>query len=169
MTLAAPDSETALFETLDRLNVKLQKLEHKPVFTVAESDEIHHALPGIHTKNLFLKDEGGAFWLVTAPAEATIDVKTLRHKIGSKRLSFGKPEAMAELLGIEPGSVTPLAVINDTDGKVTLVLDTALTSETMVNVHPLRNTATIGLSGSDLVRVAADLGHAPRIVDVAEG
>ena len=116
-----------------------------------------------------MKDEGGAFWLVTAPADAAIDVKALRHKIGSKRLSFGKPEAMAELLGIEPGSVTPLAVINDTGGKVTLVLDTALTSDTMVNVHPLRNTATIGLSGSDLVRVAVDLGHPPRIVDVAEG
>jgi Ala-tRNA(Pro) deacylase len=168
MTLALPDSERALFETLDRLNVKLQTLEHKAVFTVAESDEVHHALPGIHTKNLFLKDEGGAFWLVTAPADAVIDVKSLRHKIGSKRLSFGKPDAMLELLGIEPGSVTPLAVINDTGGKVALVLDAALTGDTPVNVHPLRNTATIGLSGSDLVRVVTELGHPPKIVAVGE-
>jgi Ala-tRNA(Pro) deacylase len=168
MTLALPDSERALFETLDRLHVKLQTLKHKAVFTVAESDEIHHALPGIHTKNLFLKDEGGAFWLVTAPADAIIDVKALRHKIGSKRLSFGKPDAMLELLGIEPGSVTPLAVINDTGGKVALVLDVSLTGDTQVNVHPLRNTATIGLSGSDLVRVVTEFGHSPKIVATGE-
>lgn len=167
--MALSNSEQALFETLDRLHVKVQKLEHKPVFTVAESEEIHHALPGFHTKNLFLKDDGGAFWLVTAPADATIDVKALRHKIGSKRLSFGKPEAMAELLAIEPGAVTPLAVINDTAGKVTLVLDAALTGDAQVNVHPLRNTATIGMSGTDLVRVATEFGHAPKIVTVSEG
>lgn len=166
--MALPNSEGALFDTLDRLHVNTCKLEHRAVFTVAESDEIHHALPGIHTKNLFLKDEGGAFWLVTAPAEAEIDIKTLRHKIGSKRLSFGKPEAMAELLGVIPGAVTPLAVINDTGGKVTLVLDAALTGEMPVNVHPLRNTATIGLSGADLVRVVTELGHAPKIVSVAD-
>jgi len=166
--LALPNSEGALRDTLDRLQINIRTLEHPAVFTVAESDAIHHALPGIHTKNLFLKDEGGAFWLVTAPADAQIDIKALRHKIGSKRLSFGKPEAMAELLGIAPGAVTPLAVINDTGGKVTLVLDAALTGETPVNVHPLRNTATIGLSGTDLVRVATELGHAPKIVSVAE-
>jgi Ala-tRNA(Pro) deacylase len=166
--LALPNSEAVLFDTLDRLQVKIRKLEHAAVFTVAESDEVHHAMPGIHTKNLFLKDEGGAFWLVTAPADAAIDIKALRHKIGSKRLSFGKPDAMAELLGVAPGAVTPLAVINDTAGKVALVLDAALTGETPVNVHPLRNTATIGLSGSDLVRVVTELGHAPRIVAVAD-
>jgi len=166
--VALSNSEQALFDLLDRLGVKFRLLEHRPVFTVAESDEIHDALPGIHTKNLFLKDEGGGFWLVTAPAKATIDVKALRHKIGSKRLSFGKPEAMMELLGIEPGAVTPLAVINDAGGRVALVLDEALAHETIVNVHPLRNTATIELSGLDLVRVAIELGHAPQIVAVGE-
>jgi Ala-tRNA(Pro) deacylase len=166
MTISS--AEQALLDTLHRLEVTSQSLEHAAVFTVAESADIHHALPGFHTKNLFLKDEGGAFWLVTAPADAVIDVKALRHKIGSKRLSFGKPEAMVELLGVEPGSVTPLAVINDTGGKVTLVLDAALTGETMVNVHPLRNTATIGMKGTDLVRVASALGHTPKIVQTAQ-
>jgi Ala-tRNA(Pro) deacylase len=165
--LTLPEAERTLFETLDRLQVKVQRLEHEPVFTVADSEAIHHAMPGIHTKNLFLKDDGGAFWLVTAPADVAIDIKALRHKIGSKRLSFGKPDAMMALLGVEPGSVTPLAVINDAGGKVSLVLDSALTGETIVNVHPLRNTATIGLGGADLVRVATHLGHPPRIVDTA--
>jgi Ala-tRNA(Pro) deacylase len=161
-------AELALLNTLHRLGVTFQSLEHAAVFTVAESADIHHALPGFHTKNLFLKDEGGVFWLVTTPADAAIDIKALRHKIGSKRLSFGKPEAMMELLGLEPGSVTPLAVINDTGGKVTLVLDTALTGEAMVNVHPLRNTATIGMKGTDLVRVVSALGHTPKIVQTGD-
>jgi Ala-tRNA(Pro) deacylase len=162
-------SEQALFHLFDRLQVTVRMLEHEPVFTVAGSAAIHHAMPGIHTKNLFLKDEGGAFWLVTAPADATIDIKALRHKIGSRRLSFGKPEAMADLLGITPGSVTPLAVINDAAANVTLVLDASLTGDDAVNVHPLRNDATIGLRGSDLVRVATELGHPPRIATIGEG
>ncbi|HEX4507540.1 MAG TPA: prolyl-tRNA synthetase associated domain-containing protein [Alphaproteobacteria bacterium] len=159
------NAEEALYDTLRRLDVPFSSLEHPAVFTVAESAEIHHAMPGLHTKNLFLKDEGGAFWLVTAPADAAIDIKALRHKIGSKRLSFGKAEAMAELLGVEPGSVTPLAVINDTGGAVTLVLDAALTGEGTVNIHPLRNTATIGLKGTDLVRAVAAFGHLPKVVE----
>jgi Ala-tRNA(Pro) deacylase len=161
-------AEQLLLDTLHRLDVQFQSLEHAAVFTVAESADIHHALPGFHTKNLFLKDEGGVFWLVTAPADTAVDIKALRHKIGSKRLSFGKPEAMMELLGLEPGSVTPLAVINDTGGKVTLVLDAALTGDMLVNVHPLRNTATIGMGGTDLVRVATALGHPPIIVQTGE-
>ncbi len=167
--MTASDSETALYALFDRLNVRIEKLEHEPVHTVAESDAIHHAMPGIHTKNLFLKDEGGAFWLVTAPADVMVDMKSLRHKIGSKRLSFGKPEAMMTLLGIAPGAVTPLAVINDVDRRVTLALDISLSGERTVNVHPLRNTATIGISGADLVRVTAELGHTPRIIAIGEG
>ncbi len=169
MILATPSAERALFALFDDLNIPIQHLEHAPVFTVAESEAIHHALPGLHTKNLFLKDEGGAFWLVTAPAAAVIDIKALRHKIGAKRLSFGKADALAELLGVEPGSVTPLAVINDREGKVALVLDAALAGAAMVNVHPLRNSATIGLAGADLVRLATSLGHPPIIVAVGEG
>lgn len=162
MTPSNPEEN--LFALFDRLQIKTQLLEHNPVFTVAESEEIHRALPGIHTKNLFLKDDGGAFWLVTAPAEAQIDLKALRTKIGSKRLSFGKPEALAELLGVEPGSVTPLAAINDPGRRVATVLDIRLTADRQVNVHPLRNTATVGLRGSDLVRVLIELDHPPAIV-----
>ncbi len=162
--MATTDSEQALYALLDRLGIPSRKLEHEAVFTVAESDAIHRALPGLHTKNLFLKDDGGVYWLVTAPADATIDLKALRHVIGSKRLSFGKPDAMLALIGVTPGSVTPLAVINDTDRKVTLVLDASLTGDAPVNVHPLRNTATIGMTGLDLVRVATALGHTPKIV-----
>jgi len=156
--------EQALRALIERLGIAIQEMEHPAVFTVAESEAIHASLPGIHTKNLFLKDDGGAFWLVTAPADVAIGLKALRFTIGSKRLSFGKPEPMAELLGVAPGSVTPVAVINDHTRQVTLVLDTTLTGAEPVNVHPLRNTATIGLAGSDLVRLLTELGHTPKVV-----
>jgi len=149
--------EEALFALIHRLNIQTQHFEHQAVFTVGESEGIHRALPGFHKKNLFLKDERGAFWLVTASIDTQIDLKALRTKIGSKRLSFGKPEALVEVLGVEQGAVTPLAVINDPAQRVTLVLDAKLQSDQAVNIHPLRNTATIGLSGLDLIRVLKEL------------
>lgn len=115
----------------------------------------------MHTKNLFLKDAGGQFWVVSAPHDAVINLKALPSAIGSKKVSFGKAEDMERLIGLSPGSVTPLAAINDTDGVVRFVIDQRLADAERVNVHPLRNTATLGLSGAALVRFLADSGHEP--------
>lgn len=140
--------------------------EHEAVFTVAESDAVHAAMPGAHTKNLFLKDAGGAFWLVTVPSDARVDLKALPAAIGSKRLSFGKAEDMERLLGISPGSVTPLAAINAEPGSITVVLDAALATAETVNVHPLRNTATLGLSGAAILGLLCHWGHKPQRIAV---
>lgn len=103
-------------------------LEHDAVFTVEESLAIHAAMPGAHTKNLFLKDSGGAFWLVTVDHAKSVDLKALAGAIGAKKLSFGKAEDMTALLGVAPGSVTPLAAINDREARVRVrvVIDTDL-------------------------------------------
>lgn len=140
--------------------------EHEAVFTVAESDAVHAAMPGAHTKNLFLKDKGGAFWLVTVPSDARVDLKALPAAIGSKRVSFGKADDMARLLGIAPGSVTPLAAINAAPGSITVVLDRMLAAADRVNVHPLRNTATLGLSGATIVDLLRHWGHQPFIAAI---
>lgn len=140
--------------------------EHEAVFTVEESRGIKDAIPGDHTKNLFLKDAKGAFWLVTVPAEARVDLKALPAAIGCKRVSFGDPEAMERLLGITPGSVTPLAMINAKPGSVTCVIEAGLAAAERINVHPLRNTATIGLSGADTLRLLRHWGHAPLVAEI---
>ena len=140
--------------------------EHEAVFTVAESDAVHAAMPGAHTKNLFLKDKGGAFWLVTVPSEARVDLKALPAAIGSKRVSFGKAEDMERLLGISPGSVTPLAAINAAPGSLTVVVDEALAAAGTVNVHPLRNTATIGLPGATILDLLRHWGHRPLVAAI---
>jgi len=158
--------ETELDAALERLGAAFTKHEHEAVFTVSESEALHHEIAGAHTKNLFLKDEAGAFFLVTIPAEARANLKALPAVIGSRRLSFGKAEDMERLLGVTPGSVTPLAAFNDADGAVTVALDAALAAADIVNVHPLRNTATVGMSGSDLVRALQSWGHAPIIAHI---
>ncbi|KUR70776.1 DNA-binding protein [Novosphingobium fuchskuhlense] len=161
-------SDAALKDALAALGIGWSILEHEAVYTVEESLAIHDALPGAHTKNLFLKDSGGQFWLVTVEHARRVDLKALAGAIGAKKLSFGKAEDMERLLGVTPGSVTPLAALNDTGGAVRVVLDADLAAAEAVHVHPLRNTATVGLPGADLVRALAAWGHEPLIATIPE-
>jgi Ala-tRNA(Pro) deacylase len=158
--------EAGLLADLQALAIPFAAHEHVAVFTVAESDAVNAAIPGAHSKNLFLKDAGGAYWLVTVPAEARVDLKALPAAIGCKRVSFGKAEDMERLLGIRPGSVTPLAAINAPPGSITIVLDAALAAESRVNVHPLRNTATLGLAGGAILDLLRYWGHEPLVASI---
>ena len=158
--------ETKLYADLQALNIPYDVVEHPAVFTVEESRAVDGDVPGAHTKNLFLKDAGGRFWLVTVPAALRADLKALPAAMGAKRVSFGKGEDMERLISVTPGSVTPLGAIADADGAVTIVLDATLAAADRVNCHPLRNTATLGLSGADLVRALTHWGHPPVIIDV---
>lgn len=158
--------EAELLAAVDEHGIAWLLHEHEAVFTVEASAQLHVDIAGEHTKNLFLKDAAGQFWLVTVPHDARVDLKALPVSIGSKKVSFGKAEDMERLLGISPGSVTPLAAFNDSDGQVKVVLDAKLASAACVNIHPLRNTATLGLSGSDLSAFLSAHGHEPLIVEV---
>ena len=156
-------AENRLYADLKALGIAFAVTEHEAVFTVEQSQRIDRELPGAHTKNLFLKDAGGQFWLVTVPATARVDLKALPAAIGSKKLSFGKPADMERLLGVTPGSVTPLAAINDIGREVRVVLDEYLAGADQINVHPLRNTATMTLASADLIAALTSWGHPPHI------
>jgi Ala-tRNA(Pro) deacylase len=158
--------EVGLRADLAALGIAFEEQEHRAVFTVAESSELHDRMPGAHSKNLFLKDAVAAFWLVTVSALARVDLKALPDAIGSKRVSFAKAEDMERLLGISPGSVTPLAMINAAPGSVAVVLEEGLAAAERVNVHPLRNTATLGLAGADILRLLRHWGHAPLVAAI---
>jgi Ala-tRNA(Pro) deacylase len=158
--------EAGLLADLGALAIPYAAHEHVAVFTVEESRKIDVDIPGAHTKNLFLKDAKGAYWLVTVPAEARVDLKVLPAAIGCKRVSFGKAEDMERLLGIAPGSVTPLAMINAEPGSVTVVLDAGLASAERINVHPLRNTGTLGLAGADVLALLRHWGHNPVVAAI---
>jgi Ala-tRNA(Pro) deacylase len=158
-------SKAELLAHLDSLGLAHTTLDHAAVFTVGEGEEIKAALPGGHSKNLFLKDAKGRLWLISALGETTIDLKRLHPVIGSARLSFGSSELMEEVLGVTPGSVTAFALVNDGQGRVTFVLDAALARAEPVNFHPLTNTATTAVSQADFRRFLAAVGHEPMIVD----
>lgn len=158
--------EAGLMADLDKLGIEHQVYEHEAVFTVEESRAIKTDIACLHTKNLFLKDAGGSFFLLTVPAEARIDLKRVHPLLQCRRLSFGKAEAMEELIGVTPGSVTPLAMINAAPGSITLVLDDDLAVEEPVGVHPLRNTATTTLAGTDILKLATHWGHEPQTSDL---
>ena len=143
-------------------------VDHPAVFTVGEGEDIKKALPGAHTKNLFLKDAKGQLWLISAEGHAQIDLKRLHHVIGSGRLSFGSAELMEETLGVIPGSVTAFGLINDAEHRVRFVLDRTLWGADIVNFHPLTNTATTGVSQGDFRKFLAAVGANPLIVDFAE-
>ena len=141
--------------------------DHPAVFRVEEGLELKAALPGAHTKNLFLKDKKGRLWLISARQDTEIDLKRLHRVIGSDRLSFGSAELMVETLGVTPGSVTAFALINDTDKRLTFVVDRRLWEAERVNFHPLTNTATTGVDQAGFRRFLEAIGIAPLVVDFA--
>jgi Ala-tRNA(Pro) deacylase len=142
-------------------------VSHPPLFTVEQSRSLRGTIPGGHTKNLFLKDKKGELFLVTALEDAVIELKSLHRRLGATgRFSFGSSNLMLETLGVIPGAVTPFGAINDTAGRVTVVLDATLMEHAIVNAHPLVNTMTTSIRRDDLVKFLESTGHPPRIMGV---
>jgi Ala-tRNA(Pro) deacylase len=161
--LVTADRKT-LFARLAELGIASTTVEHEPMFTVEQSKALRESLPGAHTKNLFLTDKEGRVALVVAKDDTRVDLKLLASRLKSGRLSFGNAELLAKLLGVTPGSVTPFALINDCDARVTAVVDSALLPFAEVNCHPLENTATTRLATADLLRFIRACGHEPLVL-----
>jgi len=162
-----PATPADLFAFLEAHGVAYRTLDHEAVFRVEDGSQIKSALPGGHTKNLFLKDHKGQLWLICALSDTAIDLKRLPTTIGSGRLSFGSAELLYEALGVRPGSVTLFGLINDGARRVRLVLDANLLEAEPINFHPLTNTATTAVSRAGLDRFLQALGVVPVVVDFA--
>jgi Ala-tRNA(Pro) deacylase len=165
--LTMPATPESLFAALDALAILHPTISHAPLFTVEQSQALRGQIPGAHTKNLFLRDRKETMFLVTTLEDAVIDLKSLPERIGSGRLSFGSADRLRANLGIEPGSVSPLAIINDEGRAVNVILDAALMTYDIINVHPLTNTMTTALRRDDLVKFLTAQGHPPRILAVS--
>ena len=165
MPATPPATPADLYAFLDDHGIEHRTLEHPAVFRVEEGHEIKAAIPGGHTKNLFLKDAKGQAWLVCALGETRVDLKRLPEAIGAARLSFGSPELMQAVLGVTPGSVTLFALINDRARRVKLVLDAALLEPEPINFPPLPNTATTAISQAGLRAFLKALDITAQVVD----
>jgi Ala-tRNA(Pro) deacylase len=161
-------SKAEFLAFLDGIGVAHETIEHPAVFRVGEGEEIKAAIPGAHTKNLFLKDAKGQLWLISAEDRSVIDLKRLPPVIGAARLSFGNEALMRETLGVTPGSVTAFALVNDAARRVRFVLDRALAEADRVNFHPLTNTATTGVDQAGFRRFLAAIGVDPLVVDFTD-
>jgi len=138
---------------------------HPPLHTVEESRQLRGDLPGAHVKNMFLKDRKGGLWLVTCLEDRQIRIRDLEKEVGAQKCSFGKADLLWEALGVEPGAVTPFALINDPEHQVRLVLDAQMLEQDPINAHPLNNRATTAISAGDFRRFLELTGHEPIIVD----
>lgn len=159
-----PATPAELFAFLDRLGIRHRTIEHPAVFTVEESRHWHHIIPGAHTRNLFLKDKSGALVHVVALSDTPVDLKTLHRRLDTGRFSFGSADLLRAILGVEPGSVTPFALINDAGRKVRVVLDAKMMCEEEVNYHPLVNTMSTTITPADLLIFLKATGHEPTIL-----
>lgn len=150
---------------LANLEIKHRTWEHRAVFTVDEAKAERGKLDGAHIKNLFLRNKKGRMWLVTCLEDRRVDLRALGDTLGGGRLSFASRERLREHLGVIPGAVTPLAVANDTEGLVQLVIDRAVFDFPTVNVHPMINSMTTALAPIDLLTYTEYVGHVAQVID----
>ncbi len=163
-----PKTPDQLFAFLDALGIAHTTVKHRPVFTVEEARALRGQIPGGHTKNLFLRDKKYDLYMVAAEENAEIELKGLHRLLGATgRFSFGSSDLLREALGVEPGSVTPFAAINDSEGRVTVVLDAAMMEQSTLNFHPLVNAMTTSIKRDDLLKFLKSTGHEPRIERVS--
>lgn len=168
MPPTTPRTPDELLAFLASLGIEVTTVTHPPLFTVADSQALRGEIAGGHTKNLFLRDRKDRHFLLTVGEEAEIELKRIHHVIGaSGKVSFGKPEQLLAYLGVTPGAVTAFGVINDVEGKVTIIFDEALMRHDILNAHPLTNEATTSIAREDLLRFVEATGHAPLVLKLS--
>ena len=155
----------SLLRLLENLGIPFRLYEHEAVHDAQAVASARLEMAGDIYKTLFLQGKNRQHWLMSAPLDSRVDLKTLAERLSSGRLSFGTGVDMERLLGVKPGSVTPLAVVNDAAGAVRLAMDAEILARPMVNVHPLINTRSIDITPQDIIDFATRAGHAPLLVE----
>jgi Ala-tRNA(Pro) deacylase len=164
--MSSPSDPGRVYEVLEGLGIAFRRYEHPPVFTVDQAEKHWQGIPGAHCKNLFLRNKkGNRHYLVIAETSKPIDLRRLNEQLNEDRLSFGSPERLMRLLGLEPGSVSPFGLVNDAAKEVRVVIDRDLKKHPLVNFHPNVNTATVGLGFADFEKFLAWAGNSVRYLE----
>lgn len=157
------------FEFLESNEIEYTRHDHPAVYTVEEADRLVPSLPAAKTKNLFLRDDKGRrHFLVLVRSHKQVDLKALKKQLGVKRISFGSPERLQKYLGIEPGAVSLLAVYNDKEHGVEVVMDSDLWEADTFQFHPLVNTSTLVITKENITRFLNATGHKIEVMAVPE-
>jgi Ala-tRNA(Pro) deacylase len=159
---------TDIYDVLNELGIEFQKFEHPPVYTVEEANRHRGIMPGGKTKNLFLRNKkGNRHYLLVAPAEKKPSLKDLRQLFGEAALSFASPERLMKYLGVRPGSVSPLGLINDKNKEVVVAVDRDLLRCDRLGFHPNVNTATLVVRREDFIHFLEHCGNEVKFVNLA--
>ena len=159
---SGPTSPDELLVILDQLDITHTTIKHPPMFTVAESKKLRNTPTcGSYTKNLFLRNKKGLMWLITCSEDRRLDLPSLAARLQAGRLSFGSADRLMKYLGVTPGAVSPLALINDSAQSVSFIIEEELLRQPMIHLHPLINTQTTSIATRDLLRFVRYTGHPP--------
>jgi len=158
---------TDIYKFLDDHQIKYERHDHPPVYTVEDVIRLVPPLEAAKTKSLFLRDaKGSRHFLVIVKGEKRVDLKALPDLLNSSRLRFGSPDRLKKHLGVDPGSVSLFAVVNDIGKAVELIIDTALWKSDAFQFHPLVNTSTLVISRDNVKQFLEKTGHDAQILDV---
>ncbi len=160
--------ESDLLDFLRDQAIAFDYVPHPPVYTCDQAEALRPDLPGVSTKNLFLRDEKKRFYLVMTACEKRLDLKGLGRALGAPKLQFGDEQRLLDLLGVTPGAVTVLGLVHDTAQQVQLVIDEEVWASEVFMCHPLVNTATLVMQRAGLERFFELSGHAPLVCALPE-
>ena len=156
-----------IYQVLESLDIAYERLDHEAAFTVEQADRIYGHLQGGFTKNLFLRNKkGNRHYLVVVESHKQVDLKSMRAQIGESTLSFASEDRLMRYLGLKPGSVSPLGLINDGAGEVAVYFDQDLLRHDLLNFHPDQNTTTLTLKTSDLKKFVGHTGHGFQLMEI---
>jgi Ala-tRNA(Pro) deacylase len=159
-------TEQDLLAFLREHQIPFHRTEHPPVYTCEEAQKFRPEIAGLETKNLFLRDERRSFYLVMTGCARRLNLRAFGREIGAPKLHFGSPEDLLACLGLTPGAVTVLGLVNDTRHCVELLVDDLYWPSPAYLCHPLVNTATLVLEHAALLRFLSLTGHQPRVVTI---
>lgn len=156
-----------IYTFLTTNKIQFTRYDHPAVFTVEEGKHLNLNFPGAHTKNLFLRDKKGTrHILVVVRDDKIVDLDRLSSLLETSRLSFGSPDRLMRHLGVAPGSVTILGIVNDSNKSVEVFIDRDIWEAEFVQCHPLINTSTLVISKADLVKFLETTGHKTQVIDI---
>ncbi|MCQ2402089.1 MAG: prolyl-tRNA synthetase associated domain-containing protein [Lachnospiraceae bacterium] len=154
------------YDYLDQRKIRYEVMEHRAIYNMEELAELHLPHPEADAKNLFVRDDKKRqYYLITVKGNKRVDLKAFKKANGTKSLEFAKPNELKTVLGLTPGSVTPLGLLNDEEGKVIFYLDGELTGG-LIGCHPNDNTATVWLQTDDLLSLIREHGNPAYIVEI---
>lgn len=157
-----------IYEYLNSLGIEYEITEHCAVFTMSELCDVEVPHPEADAKNLFIRDDKRLnYYLITVRGDKRVNLKDFRRQNGTRSLTFASAEELAEIMGLAPGSVTPLGLLNDSERRVQFFLDRDfLTEPYLIGIHPCDNTATVWLKTDDLVKIIENHGNSLRLIEI---